>query len=55
MRKIKMAIANEKTFAQGCEEFINNCCARNLRDGTIKHYKESIRQIGKQKYRKNIA
>jgi integrase/recombinase XerD len=42
-----MAIANEKTFAQGCEEFINNCCARNLRDGTIKHYKESIRQIGK--------
>jgi hypothetical protein len=23
MRKIKMAMANEKTFAQGCEEFIN--------------------------------
>ena len=25
----------------------NNCCARNLRDGTIKHYRDSIRQIQK--------
>lgn len=37
-----MFIPNEKTFAQGCEEYLDNCCARNLRDGTIKHYKESI-------------
>ncbi len=47
MKKIKMFIPNEKTFAQGCEEYLDNCCARNLRDGTIKHYKESIQQIQK--------
>ena len=47
MKKIKMFIPNEKTFAQGCEEYLDNCCACNLRDGTIKHYKESIQQIQK--------
>ena len=45
--KIKMFIPNKKTFAQGCEEYLDNCCACNLRDGTIKHYKESIQQIQK--------
>ena len=47
MRKIKMFVPNDKTFAQGCEEYLDNCCARNLRDGTIKHYRDSIRQIQK--------
>lgn len=42
-----MFIPNDKTFAQGCEEYLDNCYARNLRDGTIKHYKESIQQIQK--------
>ena len=45
--KIKMFIPNKKTFAQGCEEYLDNCCACNLRDETIKHYKESIQQIQK--------
>ena len=42
-----MFIPNDKTFAQGCEEYLDNCCARNLRDGTIKHYRDSIKQIQK--------
>lgn len=42
-----MFVSNDKTFTQGCEEYLNNCYARNLRDGTIKHYKESIQQIQK--------
>lgn len=45
MKKIKMFIPNDKTLAHGCEEYIDNCYARNLRDGTVKHYKESIQQI----------
>ena len=47
MRKIKMFVPNDKTFVQGCEEYLDNCCARNLHDGTIKHYRDSIRQIQK--------
>ena len=35
-----MFVPNDKTFAQGCEEYLDNCCARNLRDGTIKHYRD---------------
>ena len=48
MKKIKMFVSNDKTFAQGCEEYLDNCCARNLRDGTIKHYKDSIIHIFRQ-------
>lgn len=35
MRKIKMNVTNDLTFEQGCEEYIRDCKARNLRDGTI--------------------
>ena len=47
MGKIKMEIANERTFADGCEEYLLDCKARNLREGTIKHYVDSIKQIKK--------
>ena len=47
MAKIKMQIANDRTFAEGCEEYLLDCKARNLRDGTIKHYVDSIKQIKK--------
>ena len=47
MGKIKMVITNNKTFSQGCEEYLDNCKARNLRDGTLKHYRDSSRQIMK--------
>lgn len=47
MKKLKMNYKNDKTFKNGFEEFIMNCRSRNLRDGTIKHYLESYRQIVK--------
>ena len=45
MKKIRMCFPNEKTFREGFEEYILDCKARNLRDGTINHYQESIKQI----------
>jgi len=44
MRKIRMCVDTEKTFEEGFEEYILDCKSRNLRDGTIRHYKESIRR-----------
>ncbi len=41
MKKIRMCFPNEKTFQEGFEEYILDCKARNLRDGTINHYRES--------------
>lgn len=45
MRKIKMIYRNDKNFKDGFEEFILSCRARNLREGTIKHYNEAYKQI----------
>ncbi|MBE6071081.1 MAG: phage integrase family protein [Clostridium butyricum] len=45
MKRMKLTYKNDKTFEEGFEEFILNCKARNLREGTIKHYTESYRQI----------
>ena len=47
MKKIRVCFPNEKTFREGFEEYILDCKARNLRDGTINHYQESIKQIYK--------
>ena len=47
MKKMRMCFPNEKTFADGFAEYILDCKARNLRDGTIRHYQESIKQIYK--------
>ena len=47
MKKIRMCFLNEKTFREGFEEYILDCKARNLRDGTINHYQESIKKIYK--------
>ena len=47
MKKMRMCFPNEKTFADGFAEYILDCKARNLRDGTIHHYQESIKQIYK--------
>lgn len=47
VKKIRMCFPNEKTFREGFEEYILDCKARNLRDGTINHYQESIKQIYK--------
>lgn len=45
MKKIRMCFPNEKTFREGFEEYILDCKARNLRDGTINHYQESMHCI----------
>ena len=37
-----MCFPNEKTFREGFEEYILDCKARNLREGTINHYQEFI-------------
>ena len=47
MKKMQMNIENNITFSQGCDEYILDCKARNLRDGTIKHYTDSAKQIMK--------
>lgn len=47
MAKIKITIESGLTFDEGCQEYLLNCKARNLRDGTIKHYTDTIKQIQK--------
>ena len=39
MKKIKMKQENSLSFEQGCDLYLNNCRERNLREGTINHYK----------------
>ncbi len=47
MKKMRMCFPKEKTFSDGFQEYILDCKARNLRDGTIHHYQESVKQIYK--------
>ncbi len=46
-KRLTMKVQTKMTLAEGVEEFILNCEARNLRPGTIKHYKDSVKQIYK--------
>ena len=46
MKKIRMA-HNAITFEQGCNMYLDNCRQRNLRQGTINHYKQSYTQFYK--------
>lgn len=46
-KKIKISYSEEITFEEGCQEYLNNCKARNLREGTLKHYRESIKSINR--------
>lgn len=47
MRKLQMQVANSITFEQGCNKYLDNCRQRNLRDGTINHYRQSYTQFYK--------
>lgn len=47
MKKIRMCLENDITFEQGFEEYIIDCKARNLRNGTLRHYTDSAKQIMK--------
>ena len=38
---------NSLSFEQGCELYLNNCRERNLRQGTINHYRQSYVQFYK--------
>ena len=44
---MKMTVATEKTFKDGCEEYLLDCKARNLREGTLKHYTDVMKQLYK--------
>lgn len=47
MKKMKMMRENSLSFEQGCELYLNNCRERNLRQGTINHYRQSYVQFYK--------
>lgn len=47
MKRLKLKFNESKTIAEGFEEFIYRCNYNNLRPATIKHYKESWKQISK--------
>lgn len=47
MRKMRMVEQNFLTFEEGCNKYLDNCRARNLREGTINHYKQSYVQFAK--------
>ena len=46
MKKLKMT-AQTMTFEEGCNKYLEYCRQRNLREGTIGHYKQSYTQFYK--------
>ena len=46
-KKMRMCAVTGKTFEEGVAEYILDCKARNLRNGTIIHYEEAAKQIYK--------
>lgn len=47
MKKMKMMRESALSFEEGCELYLNNCRERNLRQGTINHYRQSYVQFYK--------
>ena len=47
MKKLSMIKQVSITFEVGCDMYILNCKQRNLRQGTINHYKQSYTQFYK--------
>ena len=47
MKKLKMTATKTLTFQEGCEKYLEYCRQRNLREGTINHYKQSYTQFYK--------
>ena len=47
MKKLSMVCQVSITFEQGCDMYLLNCKQRNLRQGTINHYKQSYNQFYK--------
>ena len=46
MKKLKMT-TQTLTFEEGCNKYLEYCRQRNLREGTINHYKQSYTQFYK--------
>ena len=42
MKKIKMVTTQKLTFREGCDKYLEDCKQRNLREGTIRHYRQSF-------------
>ena len=47
MKKIHLKSKEKITFREGCNRYLDDCRARNLREGTIGHYKQSYTQFYK--------
>ena len=47
MKKIKMMRGTTLTFEEGCNKYLEYCRQRNLRQGTVNHYKQSYTQFFK--------
>jgi integrase/recombinase XerD len=47
MKRLKMATKGGFTLEEGCNKYLDNCRQRNLREGTIKHYRQSYVQFYK--------
>lgn len=41
MKKLQMLTAREMTFEQACNRYLEDCKQRNLREGTLNHYRQS--------------
>lgn len=47
MQKMKMKSTKSITFKEGCDRCLEYCRQRNLREGTINHYRQSYTQFCK--------
>ena len=47
MKKLKMKAVAALTFEEGCNKYLEYCRQRNLREGTIGHYRQSYTQFFK--------
>ena len=47
MKKLRLVEDNSLTLEEGCNKYLDNCRARNLREGTINHYRQSYVQFAK--------
>ena len=47
MKKLQMCAGKSLSFEEGCNKYLENCRQRNLREGTINHYRQSYVQFFK--------
>ena len=47
MKKLRIVEQNFLTLEEGCNKYLDNFRSRNLREGTINHYRQSYVQFAK--------